>query len=184
VDRRLLALFWHLAERWGRVVSDGVLVPLTLSHRLLGQLVGARRPTVSTALADLAREDQIQRRPDGTWLLKGEPVGVPAPVAAEVVRQRRRLLPPIPVEPDVVDPVPDVPPIPVDASPPERVAATMGAELSGTLGRLLELSQSRGAQLRALCEESVRLRDRSIVLRDERQRRREAMSPGRAPLST
>ena len=51
VDRRLLALFWHLAERWGRVASDGIAVPLVLSHRLIGELVGARRPTVSTALA-------------------------------------------------------------------------------------------------------------------------------------
>ena len=29
VDRRLLALFWHLAERWGRVAPQGVQVPLT-----------------------------------------------------------------------------------------------------------------------------------------------------------
>ena len=50
VDRRLLALFWHLAERWGRVSRDGIAVPLVLSHRLIGELVGARRPTVSTAL--------------------------------------------------------------------------------------------------------------------------------------
>ena len=27
VDRRLKALFWHLAERWGRVSGDGVIVP-------------------------------------------------------------------------------------------------------------------------------------------------------------
>jgi CRP/FNR family transcriptional regulator, cyclic AMP receptor protein len=33
VDRRLLTLFWHLAERWGRVTPNGVLLPLTLSHR-------------------------------------------------------------------------------------------------------------------------------------------------------
>jgi CRP/FNR family transcriptional regulator, cyclic AMP receptor protein len=51
VDRRLKALFWHLAERWGRVSGDGVVVPLALTHRILGQLVGARRPTVSTALS-------------------------------------------------------------------------------------------------------------------------------------
>src|SRR4051794_19315206 len=50
VDRRLKALFWHLAERWGRVGGDGVVVPLALTHRILGQLVGARRPTGSTAL--------------------------------------------------------------------------------------------------------------------------------------
>ena len=35
---------WHLAERWGRVTADGVLVPLTLSHPMLGQIVGARPP--------------------------------------------------------------------------------------------------------------------------------------------
>ena len=44
VDRRLRALFWHLAERWGRVSGQGVIVPLALTHRILGQLVGARRP--------------------------------------------------------------------------------------------------------------------------------------------
>src|SRR4051794_17078023 len=93
VDRRLLALFWHLAERWGRVARDGIAVPLVLSHRLIGELVGARRPTVSTALAELARDGQLVRRDDGTWLLTGEPVSVPAEAVAEVIRQRRRLMP-------------------------------------------------------------------------------------------
>jgi CRP-like cAMP-binding protein len=72
VDRRLLALFWHLAERWGRMTADGVAVPMTLSHRMLGQLVGARRPTVSTALGELARDGELVRRADGTWLLTGK----------------------------------------------------------------------------------------------------------------
>ena len=74
VDERLKALFWHLAERWGRVAREGVVVPLVLSHRLIGELIGARRPTVSTALTELAREEQLVRRADGTWLLTGEPV--------------------------------------------------------------------------------------------------------------
>jgi hypothetical protein len=73
VDRRLKALFWHLAERWGRVSGDGVVVPLALTHRILGQLVGARRPTVSTALSDLAERGELTRRPDGSWLLRGDP---------------------------------------------------------------------------------------------------------------
>ena len=93
VDRRLLALFWHLAERWGRVSRDGIAVPLVLSHRLIGELIGARRPTVSTALAELARDGQLVRRDDGTWLLTGEPIAVPGASAAEVIRQRRRLMP-------------------------------------------------------------------------------------------
>src|SRR4051794_30972316 len=69
VDRRLKALFWHLAERWGRVSSDGVIVPLALTHRILGQLVGARRPTVSSAVAELLASGELTRRPDGSWLL-------------------------------------------------------------------------------------------------------------------
>ena len=73
VDRRLRALFWHLAERWGRVTGQGVIVPLALTHRVLGQLVGARRPTVSTALAELAERGELIRRPDGAWLLQGDP---------------------------------------------------------------------------------------------------------------
>jgi CRP/FNR family cyclic AMP-dependent transcriptional regulator len=73
VDRRLKALFWHLAERWGRVGGEGVVIPLALTHRILGQLVGARRPTVSTALSELAERDELVRRADGSWLLRGDP---------------------------------------------------------------------------------------------------------------
>jgi CRP/FNR family transcriptional regulator, cyclic AMP receptor protein len=72
VDRRLLALFRHLAERWGRMTSDGVLVPLRLSHGMLGSLVGARRPTISAALGELTRGGALVRRPDGSWLLRGD----------------------------------------------------------------------------------------------------------------
>ena len=92
VDRRLLALFWHLAERWGRMTPEGVAVPLTLSHRMLGQLVGARRPTVSTAIGDLARRDLLVRKVNGTWLLKGDPVGLPSSEAERVIPIRRKLL--------------------------------------------------------------------------------------------
>ena len=45
------------------------LIPLNISHRLLGQLIGARRPTVSTAVSELARQGCIERRPDGGWIL-------------------------------------------------------------------------------------------------------------------
>jgi hypothetical protein len=64
--------------RWPRrdgpsfsVRGDGVLLPLDLSHQLLGTLIGARRPTVSTALAALAQRQAITRHPDG-WLLQHE----------------------------------------------------------------------------------------------------------------
>jgi len=68
-------------------------VPLTISHRLLGELVGARRPTVSTALAALERQGRLRRREDATWLLLGEPAGMPAEHVRRVVSHRRRLLP-------------------------------------------------------------------------------------------
>jgi CRP-like cAMP-binding protein len=94
VDRRIAALLWHLAERWGRVCGDGVLVPLPLTHRMLGELVGARRPTVSTALAALAERGEVARRRDGTWLLRGEPAWLadaPAPTTLHPVTTPERV---------------------------------------------------------------------------------------------
>jgi len=73
VDDRLLALLWCLAERWGRVVPDGVLVSLRLSHRTLAGMIGARRPSVTTALGQLMARRELERRADGEWLLLGEP---------------------------------------------------------------------------------------------------------------
>lgn len=72
VDTRLLLLLWHLADRWGRVDRDGVLLPLRLTHQTLGRLVGARRPSVTTALNQLAQRELIARRADGSWLLLGD----------------------------------------------------------------------------------------------------------------
>jgi CRP-like cAMP-binding protein len=69
VDMRLLALFWHLADRWGRVTPHGVVVPLRLTHDALGRLVGAQRPTVTLALADLGRYGSVTRSASGGWLL-------------------------------------------------------------------------------------------------------------------
>jgi CRP-like cAMP-binding protein len=95
VDRRLLALFWHLAERWGRMTPSGIAVGLALSHRELGQLVGARRPTVSTALGALAERGELVRRADGRWLLTGEPTGGPSREARRLIEHRRCLMPPL-----------------------------------------------------------------------------------------
>jgi CRP/FNR family transcriptional regulator, cyclic AMP receptor protein len=70
VDDRLLVLMWSLAERWGRVGTQGVRLPLSLPHRTLATLVGARRPSVTTALTGLARDGLVERTPEG-WLLHG-----------------------------------------------------------------------------------------------------------------
>ena len=93
VDRRVLAFLWHLAERWGRVTSGGVLVPLTLSHRMLGQIVGARRPTVTAAVRLLVDSGEVVRRTDGSWLLTGDGVrAMDADEPGPAVAPRRRML--------------------------------------------------------------------------------------------
>jgi hypothetical protein len=73
VETRLLVLFWYLAERWGRVTREGVVLPLGLTHQVLGQLVGCRRASVTTALKQVADSGLAVRRRDGSWLLTGSP---------------------------------------------------------------------------------------------------------------
>jgi CRP/FNR family cyclic AMP-dependent transcriptional regulator len=74
VHLRLLALFWHLADRFGHVTPEGTHVPLPLSHSDLAELVGAQRPSVTVALRRLADEGLVSRREnDNTWLLSHEP---------------------------------------------------------------------------------------------------------------
>ena len=74
VHVRLHMMFWHLAERWGRVRSEGIFLPLALTHAVLADLVAARRPTVTTGLAELYRQQLVRDLPRG-WLLLGEPPG-------------------------------------------------------------------------------------------------------------
>jgi hypothetical protein len=69
VDARVLAILWHLAERWGRVTPDGVALPLALTHETIGRLAGAERPTVSLALTELAESGEVVLRADGAFLL-------------------------------------------------------------------------------------------------------------------
>jgi hypothetical protein len=72
VDRRLHAFLWQLADRWGRTDAHGVTIELPLTHELLAELVTARRPSVSTALAGLAAAGVVER--DGRrWRLHGGP---------------------------------------------------------------------------------------------------------------
>ena len=73
VDVRLLVLLWYLADRWGRVTPDGVAVPLRLTHETLARLVGAQRPSVTTAIRQLEAEERLRRTPDRRWLLCGDP---------------------------------------------------------------------------------------------------------------
>jgi hypothetical protein len=57
------------------VSPQGVRLPLALPHRTLATLVGARRPSVTTALSGLSRDGLVERTEDG-WLLHGDPTEV------------------------------------------------------------------------------------------------------------
>ena len=158
VERRLLALFWHLSERWGRVVRDGVAVPVPLPHRVIAQLVGARRPTVSTTLGTLAERGELVRRADGGWLLTGEPVGVPTDEAARIIRSRRRRFPAA----ETVE-------VPVDVATAQLAATGRIADLHDALDVLKADSRRHRENFEALRQEALTLQGQ-ISARRERQR--------------
>jgi CRP-like cAMP-binding protein len=73
VDVRLHLALWLVAERWGRVRPNGVLVPFRLTHDTLAGMVGARRPSVTTALGQLQARDLVERDEDGLLVVRGAP---------------------------------------------------------------------------------------------------------------
>ncbi|HEV2813448.1 MAG TPA: Crp/Fnr family transcriptional regulator [Solirubrobacteraceae bacterium] len=88
VEVRVLALLWHLADRWGHVTPYGVTVPLRLTHEALGRLVGAQRPTVTLALSDLESTGSVTRSTTRGWLLQRDSRDLLEPGAAPAVIMR------------------------------------------------------------------------------------------------
>ena len=70
LEVRLVLLLWHLAARWGRVEPTGIKLSLPLTHRLLGQLVAAERPSISHALSRLSHAGLVTGSA-GDWHLQG-----------------------------------------------------------------------------------------------------------------
>ncbi len=70
VETRLKMLFWHLADRFGQRRGEWVEIPVPLTHSLLGELVAARRPSVTTALSQLDEQGVLRREGRG-WRLSG-----------------------------------------------------------------------------------------------------------------
>src|SRR5829696_3748099 len=91
VEDRLLALMWHLAARHGRVGPNGVILPLALRHRVLGDLVGASRSTVTLALGALERRAAIARRLEGGWVLLERLDDAPAPKVRRATTRSRHV---------------------------------------------------------------------------------------------
>jgi CRP/FNR family cyclic AMP-dependent transcriptional regulator len=72
VEDKLLATLWHLASSWGRVTSDGVTIPYRLTHEVLGEIIGAQRPSVTMALARLRQRGTLKRAPNRNYVLTGD----------------------------------------------------------------------------------------------------------------
>jgi hypothetical protein len=72
IDVRVLLLLWHLAERWGRVTRDGVVVPIRLTHQRIALLVGAHRPSVTAALSRMAARGLVSRTTGRGFVLSRE----------------------------------------------------------------------------------------------------------------
>jgi CRP/FNR family cyclic AMP-dependent transcriptional regulator len=82
VSDRLLASLWHMASMWGRVTPQGTIVPFRLTHEMLGEIVGARRPTTTQAIIALEQEGLLLRDERRQFVLLGEPPNwQPAPIA-------------------------------------------------------------------------------------------------------
>lgn len=71
-EHRLLLVLWHLAARMGRVTGQGTVIPLQLSHDLIGQLIAARRSTATLAISRLEEDGLLARRRDGAWVITHE----------------------------------------------------------------------------------------------------------------
>jgi CRP/FNR family cyclic AMP-dependent transcriptional regulator len=73
VEERILGMLWLLAETWGHVTPSGTTLPVALTHDALGECIGARRPTVSLALKELADRGALLRQAGGWVLLESLP---------------------------------------------------------------------------------------------------------------
>lgn len=73
VEDRLLAALWHLASMWGKVTPEGTVVPFRLTHEMLGNIIGARRPTTTTAIRSLTSQGRLSRNDERCYVLQGDP---------------------------------------------------------------------------------------------------------------
>lgn len=162
VEQRVLGLLWLLAERYGRVTPAGVLVPVSLTHALLGRLVGARRSTVTLAIKALATDGSLTRRADGLWLLAPEGVAQFAPVG-----EVRRAPSPIIAEPEVVR-----------ATPGLRELHARLEALRERIGVVHERRELTFARTEVVLDRSRATRQQIAQARERRARERELSRPG------
>lgn len=160
VEDRLIAIMWLIAESWGRVGTAGTEVPVSLTHDALGELVGARRSTVSLALKQLMEDGALVRN-DGGWLLLKPPQTPEVPAA-------------LTVDPAII-PTGESPWV---QSPPPRHDFDLN-HLSAIVHAMSESHQLDAAAFQGRMDRARRARARNQALRDEiaRQRRRRRRAP-------
>jgi len=73
IEERVEVTLWALADRFGRVTPDGIVMDLPISHSQLADIVAAQRPSVSTAVVRLEEHGRLARVARRTWLLRGAP---------------------------------------------------------------------------------------------------------------
>jgi hypothetical protein len=159
VEERLMALLWWLAEVWGHVTSVGTIVPLTMTHDVLGALVGARRPTVTLALGELVDRGAIARQDHGWLLLEPPPTSTRSAPAVD--------------DPSII--APGRPVWQSCEEEPDMTATHL--ELLETVSRLREQHEHSQAMLRERLLEVRRTREALA------ERRRGTITPPRAPSS-
>jgi CRP-like cAMP-binding protein len=78
VEVRLLMSLWHWASSWSSVTAEGVRLDVPLSHERLARLIGASRPTITTAIGRLRKAGYLGQRRNGQWLLVNPVNGPPS----------------------------------------------------------------------------------------------------------
>jgi CRP/FNR family cyclic AMP-dependent transcriptional regulator len=73
VEDRLELTLWHIAQRFGHVTPQGILLELPLSHAQLADVLAAQRPSVSTAVGRLQAQGRAIREDRHRWRLMGGP---------------------------------------------------------------------------------------------------------------
>ena len=69
VDERLELMLWRLAEQFGSMTREGMLVRLPFTHVQLAEMIAARRSTVTMAVSRLVAEKRLRRPGRNQWLL-------------------------------------------------------------------------------------------------------------------
>lgn len=166
VEDRVLAMLWLLAESWGRVTPSGTTLPLALTHEVIGALVGARRPTVTLALGELANRGALVQQDRG-WLL----LELPEPVAGR---------PPTYEEPRLLDDEPSSWALQLS---PEWDAARALAALTETVESLREVHARNVGQVRDRLRRAALSRERAAQVRQRSQSSRRRFSRPLPPSS-